>query len=148
MRCLTLLGVDDTVAELSAVLDELGVADSTYFIFSSDHGYNLGHHRLPDNKFNSYMHDLRIPFLIRGPGISGGQLRPEIITQVDYAATFLGLAGIPTPARMDGRSLVPLVVSEDGLASAPASVAAHWRQETARRAGTPWRDHSLTVWYK
>ena len=53
-------------------------------------GYNLGHHRLPDNKFNSYMHDLRIPFLIRGPGISGHQLRPEIITQVDFAPTFLG----------------------------------------------------------
>ena len=40
------------------------------------------------------MHDLRIPFLIRGPGIAGHQLRPEIITQVDYAPTFLGYGSI------------------------------------------------------
>ena len=73
--------LDLYAGQLSAVLDELGVADSTYFIFSSDHGYNLGHHRLPDNKFNSYMHDLRIPFLIRGPGISGGQLPARLPVQ-------------------------------------------------------------------
>ena len=86
MRCLTLLAVDDTIAELSDALDELQVSDHTYFIYSSDRkshrdasvptdtrvifadsslqlavvstdGYNLGHHRLPDNKFNSYLHD-------------------------------------------------------------------------------------------
>ena len=72
-----------TVAEISNALDDLKVAEHTYFIYSSDHGYNLGHHRLPDNKFNSYLHDLRIPLLIRGPGIPAGLRPTEIVTQVD-----------------------------------------------------------------
>ena len=110
MRCLTLLGVDDTVAEISAELDALGVSDNTYLLYSSDHGYNLGHHRLPDNKFNSYLHDLRVPLLVRGPGIKHGLSLHHVVTLVDLAPTFLGLAGIPTPGNMDGRSLVPLLI--------------------------------------
>merc|ERR1712232_415729 len=123
LRCGTLLGVDDTVAELSNGIDQLGISNKTYFFFTSDHGYNKGNHRLPDNKFNSYMHSLRIPLLVRGPGIPENHNVPLIVTQVDYAPTFLGLAGLETPDNMDGRSLVPALVQQPDLA--PASVAAH-----------------------
>ena len=158
MRCLTLLAVDDTVAELSAALDRLGLTHNTYFIYSSDHGYNLGHHRLPDNKFNSYLHDLRIPLVVRGPGIKPGTVLHEIVTQVDLAPTWLGLAGLPTPTNYDRRSLVPLLISSDAVEGTqsvvPASVAAHWRQAVGHVGGAggaaaavAWRDHGLTAWY-
>ena len=47
----------------------LGQWDNTYWVISSDHGYNLGHHRIPSNKFLLYDHAVRIPAVVRGPGI-------------------------------------------------------------------------------
>jgi N-acetylglucosamine-6-sulfatase len=150
MRCLTLLAVDDTVAELhEAVEKELKIADRTFFIFTSDHGYNMGHHRLPDNKFNSYLHDLRIPLLIKGPGIAPQRELTEIVTQVDMAPTLLGLAGIPTPAQMDGRSMVPLLMAKAitvADAAVPSTVVAHVQEQASSRP-QPWRQHSLSAWY-
>ena len=80
------MAVDDTVSDLVTELEALGIMNNTYFIFTSDHGYNLGHHRLPDNKFNSYLHDLRIPLLVRGPGIMPNQKLAIVGTQVESRA--------------------------------------------------------------
>jgi arylsulfatase A-like enzyme len=53
-------------------VDALGLLTKTYFLVTSDHGYNLGHHRLPSNKFLLYDHSLRIPMVFKGPGIVAG----------------------------------------------------------------------------
>ncbi len=53
-----------------------------------------------------YDHDVRIHNLVRGPGVAPGSTFAYLGTNVDQAPAWLGLAGLPTPARMDGRSYV------------------------------------------
>lgn len=103
--------------------DQVGRLENTYFLITSDHGYNLGQHRLPSNKFLLYDHSLRIPMLFKGPGIKPGSKVDFQGTNVDVAPTILGLAGIATPTEMDGKSIVPLLVKE--LSDAPAATRAH-----------------------
>ena len=67
------MSVDDAHAAIVQTTKELGVFEKTYFIISSDHGYNLGHHRIPSNKFLLYDHATRIPGVISGPGIKPGE---------------------------------------------------------------------------
>ena len=81
-RCQTLLSVDDSYVAIHAAVSELGLLNSTYFLVSSDHGYNLGHHRLPSNKFLLYDHSLRIPMLFSGPGVAPGTKSDFLGTQV------------------------------------------------------------------
>ena len=64
------------------------------------------------NKFLLYDHSTRIPGLVRGPGIRGGD-NPVLGTNVDYAATWLAMAGIPTPATYDGRSILTQLIPAD-----------------------------------
>eukprot|EP01063_Lacrimia_lanifica_P011237 TRINITY_DN18059_c0_g1_i1.p1 TRINITY_DN18059_c0_g1~~TRINITY_DN18059_c0_g1_i1.p1 ORF type:complete len:570 (+),score=192.11 TRINITY_DN18059_c0_g1_i1:74-1783(+) len=116
-RCRTLLSVDDSYAAILSALDATGVAANTYVLVTSDHGYNLGHHGLPSNKFVMYEHALRVPMLFRGPGVAAGAVMAEMGTQVDLAPTILGLAGLPTPDAMDGRSFVANVVSDTAAAA-------------------------------
>ena len=56
-----------------AALDDMGELANTYVLITSDHGYNLGHHRIPSNKFLLYDHATRIPGVISGPGIKPGE---------------------------------------------------------------------------
>eukprot|EP00937_MAST-01D_sp_MAST-1D-sp2_P000049 g49.t1 len=149
-RCQCLLSVDDAHAQIVAALKQLGKFDTTFFIVSSDHGYNLGHHRIPSNKFLLYDHALRIPGLVSGPGIAAGN-NSVLGTNVDYAPTWLGMAGIETPPDMDGRSLLPqLVRAGDTAAEAalPAPTRRHLRAERARQAaGRPWRTEQFVQYY-
>ena len=68
--------------------------------------YNLGHHRIPSNKFLLYDHSLRIPMLVRGPAIRRGE-STVLGTNVDFAPTFLGLAGAATAVAVSRRTLTP-----------------------------------------
>ena len=111
-RCQTLLTVDDSYVQILAAVEELGQTNNTFVLVTSDHGYNLGNHMLYNAKMQFYDHSLRIPMVFKGPGISQNSQLDFLGTQVDIAPTILGLAGIPTPSAMDGRSVVPLLVSE------------------------------------
>jgi hypothetical protein len=134
-RCQCLLSVDDTYAGIIRAVEEMGDLKSTYIFVTSDHGFNLGHHMMPTAKMVMYEHSLRIPQLFMGPGIKHGSKFDFLGTQVDLAPTWLGLAGLDTPEYMDGRSLVPLLVSEEiALAQSerlPASVAHHLQRTNA-----------------
>merc|ERR1711981_1016144 len=99
------------VEGVMGAVDELGAIDNTYFIFTSDHGYRFGQMRMPQGKWNAYDNDLRIPFVIRGPGIPKGSEMKHLGSQVDLMPTILGLAGVSTPATMDGRSIAHLLLS-------------------------------------
>jgi len=145
-RCQCLLSVDDAHAALVATIKDLGLFDNTYFIISSDHGYNLGHHRIPTNKFLLYDHALRIPMVVRGPGVKAGN-SSVLGTNVDYAPTFLGMAGIPTPATMDGRSIMAQLVPEANVGQLPAPTRMHVEEERAKEAAKPWRVDTFHEYY-
>jgi arylsulfatase A-like enzyme len=115
------------------LLEELQLSDSTYLFITSDHGYNLGQHRLPSCKLNVYDHDLRIPMVVKGPGIAAGSTFALPASNVDVGPTLLGLAGVDGYAHetMDGRSVVPLLVNPADARVLPAT-RKHIRSEMAR----------------
>ena len=92
-------------------------------MFPTHSRYNLGQHRLPSCKLNVYDHDIRIPFVIKGPGIKPGLKFPNPGSNVDLAPTFLGLAGEdPLAHNMDGRSIVPILVDPSDPNVAPVCI--------------------------
>lgn len=108
-RWRTLMSVDDVIGDVIALVDELGLSDSTYFFYSSDHGFQLGQFNIPMDKRQVYEWNTKIHLLARGPGIKAGSTFSQPGTQVDMAPTFLGLAGLAKPADMDGHSVVPFL---------------------------------------
>jgi arylsulfatase A-like enzyme len=104
--------VDATVAELLAALDRLGVADRTYVIYTSDHGApgRDANEPLSGGKGAVTEGGLRVPFLIRGPGVPAGLVVHTPVTAMDVLPTILELAHLEArrPAGVEGGSLVPL----------------------------------------
>ena len=104
-------GVDDNVGKLLDYLDEAGLAENTVVIYASDNGWYLGDLGMYDKRF-MYEPGLRVPFIARGPGIEVGSTPDQLIANIDWAPTFLDLAGLEIPDSMQGRSLVPLLQGE------------------------------------
>jgi arylsulfatase A-like enzyme len=105
----TVQSVDDGVGRVLDFLDRRGLAKNTLVIYTSDQGFFLGDHGLFDKRF-MYEESQRMPFLIRWPGaIKPGSRSDAIALNVDFAPTFLDAAGLPVPADMQGRSLLPVV---------------------------------------
>jgi len=126
-RLQSVLSVDDIVRDVMDVLRESRVLDNTFVIYTSDHGYNLGQFRLPSGKFQVYENTIRIPFYVRGPGVSHRSSR-LLVSNVDIPATFADLAGAVPSLEMDGRSLRPIFgLSEEEEESVAANGA--WRTE-------------------
>eukprot|EP00750_Incisomonas_marina_P015751 INCI186.1.p1 GENE.INCI186.1~~INCI186.1.p1 ORF type:complete len:603 (+),score=92.86 INCI186.1:106-1914(+) len=112
-RWRTLMSVDDVISDVISLCEELGVANNTYFFYSSDHGFQLGQNNILMDKRHMYEWDTRIHLLARGPGIPAGHTWSQPATQVDMAATFTGLAGLANDKdRFDGRSIVPLLIPQ------------------------------------
>ncbi len=109
-RCIA--GVDENVGRLLKTLEELGIADDTVVIYTSDNGFYLGEHRLGDKR-SAYDESLRIPFLVRYPRLGvKGRLVDEMILNIDLAPTLLDLAGVNVPKEMQGRSWRPLLTGK------------------------------------
>jgi arylsulfatase A-like enzyme len=100
--------VDDSVGRILDWLDANGLRDDTLVIYTSDQGFFLGDHALYDKRF-MYEPSSRMPFLARWPAaIRPGTVSAALAGNIDFAPTFLALAGAPVPADLHGRSLVPL----------------------------------------
>jgi len=112
LRIESLQAVDEMVANIVSTLDSLGKMDNTYIFFTSDNGYHLGEHRLPPGKNTPYEEDIRVPLLVRGPGIKAGSHIQQLSGNIDLASTFADLAGATIPDFVDGRSLAPLLFRE------------------------------------
>ena len=104
--------VDRQVGRLFRTLRQTGELRNTYVMFTSDNGYFLGEHRMRQGKILPYEPSLRVPLLIRGPGIPHGQVRSDPFTMIDFAPTVLAAAGVRVPRTVDGVSL--LDVAEHG----------------------------------
>ena len=101
--------VDDGVGRVLDYLDSSGLASNTIVIYTSDQGFFLGDHGLYDKRF-MYEESLRMPFLVRWPAvITPGTVSAAMALNVDFAETFLDAAGLPIPADMQGRSLLPIL---------------------------------------
>ena len=86
--------VDDNVGRVLDYLDEHGLTENTIVVYTSDQGFFLGDHGWYDKRF-IYDESLQMPFLIRWPAeIPAGSRVAEIVTNVDFAATFLDMCGI------------------------------------------------------
>ena len=101
--------VDDNVGRLLDWLEQSGLSSNTVVIYTSDQGFFLGDHGLYDKRF-MYEASVRMPFIVRWPGvIKAGSVEKGMAINPDFAPTFMDLAGLATPADMQGRSLVPLL---------------------------------------
>jgi arylsulfatase A-like enzyme len=107
LRCIA--AVDDNLGRVLKYLDDSGLADNTVVVYSSDQGFYVGEHNWFDKRW-IYEESLRTPLIVRWPGVvSPRSTNQDIVSNVDFAETFLDLAGVEVPADMQGRSLVPLL---------------------------------------
>ena len=111
LRCVA--GVDDGVGRVLDYLEESGLDENTIVIYSSDQGFYLGEHGWFDKRF-MYEESYRMPFLVKWPGVTEpGSVDRHLVSNLDFAETFLDIAGVEIPEDMQGRSLVPLLKGED-----------------------------------
>ncbi|KAG2425490.1 hypothetical protein HXX76_013699 [Chlamydomonas incerta] len=106
-RLQSLLAVDDTIEAVVKRLACHGRLDNTVFMFTSDNGFKMGNHNIPREKFTWYEEDVRVPFLMAGPGVPRGVYVPEVAAAMtDLTATIAHLAGAsPCSVQLDGAPL-------------------------------------------
>jgi arylsulfatase A-like enzyme len=104
--------VDESVGRLLDSLKEAGLEQNTIVVYSSDQGFYLGEHGWFDKRW-IYEESLRTPLLVRWPGVTKpGSTNGAIVSNLDFAETFLEAAGVAVPAEMQGRSLAPILKGE------------------------------------
>ena len=101
----SLLAVDEGVERVVAALERSGELENTLLVFTSDNGFFNGEHRIPSGKILPYEPALRVPLLMRGPGVPRGLRLPQLAANVDLAPTLLEAAGASAPWTPDGISL-------------------------------------------
>jgi arylsulfatase A-like enzyme len=150
LRCVA--GVDDSVGRILQYLDDNNLADNTIVIYASDQGFFLGEQGWYDKRF---MNDpaLRLPLIIRWPGVAQAGSRIDAVTQnIDVLPTLCSAAGANVPTRVQGRDLRPLLEGDtpDDWRSAVYyryveqgvhNVAPHEGVRTSRYALTYWPTH-------
>ena len=118
LRCIR--SVDDNIGRVLKYLDDTGLADNTVVIYSSDQGFYLGEHGWFDKRF-MYEESFRTPLVARWPDrIKPGTSSSDLVQNLDFAQTFLDIAGLRSPSDMQGASLKPIMLK----GKAPAS----WRK--------------------
>jgi arylsulfatase A-like enzyme len=121
-RLQSMQAVDEMIARVVQVLERSGLLRDTYIFFTSDNGFHMGQHRLRPQKATPYEEDVRVPLVVRGPGVPSGEtLSGYLAGNVDLAPTFAELAGVEIPHFVEGRSLAPLLRSDRPATSS-------WRQ--------------------
>src|SRR3954470_12759592 len=105
----SLLAVDDHVKRLMKILKATHQDENTLVVFVSDNGWMQGEHRIPGDKFLPYEESLRVPFILRGPGVPAGRTVKGQVSNIDFAATLLDVAKARPGRTLDGVSLLPVV---------------------------------------
>jgi arylsulfatase A-like enzyme len=91
---------DRHVGQVLARLEQEGILEQTLIIFMTDHG--ISHAR---GKQFLYDEGTHVPFIVRGPGVARGKVRDDFVQQIDMPAISLAAAGLPLPAKMQGRDV-------------------------------------------
>lgn len=95
----------------------------------ADHGYKLGQFRVGTSKQHPFETDIRVPLLVRGPGVEAGSAPAALVGNVDMAPTWLALAGAQPPSFMDGKSLLPFLVPSAMATDEAQAAKASWRTQ-------------------
>ncbi|MFO0911171.1 MAG: sulfatase [Isosphaeraceae bacterium] len=104
--------VDESVGRILKFLDDEGLAENTLVIYSADQGFYLGEHGWFDKRW-IFEESLRAPLLVRWPGVAkAGTTSRQLVSNIDFASTFLDAAQVPIPAEIQGRSFLPLLRGE------------------------------------
>jgi arylsulfatase A-like enzyme len=111
--CRTIVALDEQVGRLLNRLDELGIAENTIVVYVSDNGFFWGEHKLFGTGRWPYEESIRVPFIVRYPGVipDAGRKADQMVLNIDVAPTFLEIAGIPVPEEIEGESFVPILES-------------------------------------
>ena len=130
--------VDDSVGDMRAYLKEKGVLDNTLVVYTSDQGFFLGDHGLYDKRF--MMEEvIKMPFIVSCPSlIKPGSVNDDMITNIDFAPTFLAVADAPKPAQMQGESF---------LGSLEGDKPASRRKDCYLRYYVEGGEHATAAWY-
>jgi N-acetylglucosamine-6-sulfatase len=127
----TAQGVDDSVGGVLDELDRLGLAENTIVVYTSDQGWFLGEHGWFDKRW-MYEESFRMPLVVRWPGrIPAGRTSGALVQNLDFAPTFLAAAGVPIPADMQGKSMLPLLEA-GGATDKPFREAAYYRFDESK----------------
>jgi len=111
-------GIDDELGRLMAKLDELGLADDTILVYSSDHGSLLGSHGV-GGKRQPFEESIKVPFIIRWPGAVAARGRPDnLFGSIDIMPSLCALAGIDVPKTCVGQDFSPVMRGRKGLTPA------------------------------
>ena len=108
-------GIDRVIGRVRKALDDKGLSDNTVVVYSGDNGYYMGDRGFA-GKWSHYEESMRVPLIISDPRLLAdkrGRVIQELVLNVDLAPTFLDLAGVATPARYQGQSLLPRVRGVD-----------------------------------
>ena len=106
--------VEAALAKLLDALERLGLSERTLVIFTADHGDAVGSNGGVANKGGLMVEEtMRVPLLIKGPGVTAGESRHQLVSNADIAPTLLSLCGLPGAERLQSRSLVPLFDKDD-----------------------------------
>src|SRR5215210_3960003 len=115
-RVESLQAVDDLVGGVVSTLRNANAMNNTYIFFTSDNGFHHGEHRIKEQKWRPYEEDIRMPLVVRGPGVAAGSTTYKLALNTDYLPTFTDLACSSSPCDTrkwsyvpDGRSLEPVL---------------------------------------
>ena len=117
----TITAMDRNIGRLLSKLDEIGVTDNTVVLFTSDNGYNLGHHGTLGKgngtfPLNMFEESVKVPFIARFPGtIPGGVVNGDLVSHYDVLPTVLEMAGIKfSTGSSPGRSFTSSLKGDPG----------------------------------
>lgn len=107
--------MDELVEGVVTRLDQMGILDNTYIIYSTDNGYHISQHRMQPGKECPFETDINIPLIIRGPGVPEGETADLVTSHTDLAPTFFEMMGIPLRDEFDG---TPIPFTEASMRAA------------------------------
>jgi N-acetylglucosamine-6-sulfatase len=112
-RLESLLSVDEGVGRMIEALRAAGELDNTLFVYTSDNGFFHGEHRVRTGKNRVYEEAIRVPLVIRGPGVPAGATVQDLSINADLTSTILDASGAAAGLTTDGRSLLPFAAHPD-----------------------------------
>ncbi|KKL61373.1 hypothetical protein LCGC14_2195960, partial [marine sediment metagenome] len=128
--------IDHNISRVLAELDALGLKDNTLVIYTADHGEMMAEQRCWTKTVACPEATIRVPMIARLPGaIPAGKVRDELVGLVDLAPTVLTAAGLKTPPKVQGESMLPLMKGKDVA----------WRKTVFSEIGYPGKHHGRCV---